>query len=70
MSGRAGCGRRSEMPVEECKHLVPPVERLFGAIGGPRGVEKGVACLGSSTMTLPPQQSTAASMPSSEQAAR
>src|SRR5262245_27598257 len=43
MSGRAGRGRRGEMPVEECKHLVPAVERLFGAVGGPRGVEKSVA---------------------------
>src|SRR5215475_866838 len=42
MSGRAGRGRRSEMPVEECKHLVPAIERLLWAIGGPRGVEKGV----------------------------
>src|SRR6516162_11511649 len=43
VSGRAGRGRRGEMPVEECKHLVPAVERLFGAVGGPRGVEKSVA---------------------------
>jgi hypothetical protein len=38
-----GLRRRGQMTVEECKHLVPPVERLLRAIGRPRGVEKCVA---------------------------
>src|SRR5262249_45849705 len=41
-SGRARRGRLREMLAEERKHLVPAVERLLGAIGGARGVEKRV----------------------------
>src|SRR3954465_5277434 len=35
-------GRRGEMLVKEREHFGPAVERLLGAIGRTRGVEKGM----------------------------
>src|SRR6476659_3717135 len=40
--GGACRGRRVHMLVEEREHFAPTVERLLGAIGRARGVEKGM----------------------------
>jgi hypothetical protein len=52
--------------LDRIKAVLKPSESQMRFLAGATG-RLALSCLGSSTMTLPPQQSTVASMPSSEQ---